>query len=236
MLRQLLKLPHDPHPWDDLWLAVVVKHPVRDEWWDERDLTPLLERHRHPGLPRLRLGERAAAPAVDLHRVEGVGGQPERADGDARQVRPDLAVGEPARRGARLVRPLAQGPRHRHPRRRRRSATCCPAPTAGAPARPWPPAGDATANWRCAPTARSTSTRASRAHASTWCSAQALGRAKPSAIDPPATADLDQRAARRGPRRRRRHRTAARRVGHRRGHRVDRHPAGRRAGRRRSPT
>ncbi|CAN5670743.1 CocE/NonD family hydrolase [soil metagenome] len=42
MLRQLLKLPHDPHPWDDLWLDVFVDHPTRDEWWDERDLTPLL--------------------------------------------------------------------------------------------------------------------------------------------------------------------------------------------------
>lgn len=44
MLRQLLKLPHDPHPWDDLWLDVTVKHPTRDEWWDERNLTPLLSR------------------------------------------------------------------------------------------------------------------------------------------------------------------------------------------------
>jgi uncharacterized protein len=43
MLRQLLKLPHDPHPWDDLWLDIMVNHPVRDEWWDDRDLTPLLE-------------------------------------------------------------------------------------------------------------------------------------------------------------------------------------------------
>lgn len=43
MMRQLLKLPHDPHPWDDLWLDVAVKHPTRDEWWDNRDLTPLLK-------------------------------------------------------------------------------------------------------------------------------------------------------------------------------------------------
>lgn len=41
-MHQLLKLPHDPHPWDDLWRDVVVAHPVRDAWWDERDLTPLL--------------------------------------------------------------------------------------------------------------------------------------------------------------------------------------------------
>ncbi len=42
MMHQLLKLPHDPHPWDQLWLDVCVNHPVRDDWWDERDLTPLL--------------------------------------------------------------------------------------------------------------------------------------------------------------------------------------------------
>ncbi len=43
VLRQLLKLPHDPHPWDDLWLDIAVKHPTRDEWWDERNLLPLLK-------------------------------------------------------------------------------------------------------------------------------------------------------------------------------------------------
>ncbi|MFZ0834630.1 MAG: CocE/NonD family hydrolase [Mycobacterium sp.] len=42
MMRQLLKLPHDPHPWDELWLDVAVRHPLRDEWWDERNLVPLL--------------------------------------------------------------------------------------------------------------------------------------------------------------------------------------------------
>lgn len=42
MMRQLLKLPHDPHPWDELWLDVAVKHPLRDEWWEERNLVPLL--------------------------------------------------------------------------------------------------------------------------------------------------------------------------------------------------
>ncbi|MCV7228763.1 CocE/NonD family hydrolase [Mycolicibacterium komossense] len=44
ILRQMLKLPHDPHPWDDLWLDIAVKHPTRDQWWDDRDLTPLLDR------------------------------------------------------------------------------------------------------------------------------------------------------------------------------------------------
>ncbi|MET0475605.1 MAG: CocE/NonD family hydrolase [Mycobacterium sp.] len=43
LMHQLLKLPHDPHPWDQLWLDVFVNHPTRDEWWDDRDLVPLLE-------------------------------------------------------------------------------------------------------------------------------------------------------------------------------------------------
>ncbi|OBB59909.1 peptidase S15 [Mycobacterium sp. 852013-51886_SCH5428379] len=44
MMRQLLKLPHDPHPWDELWHAMAVDHQFRDEWWDERNLLPLLDR------------------------------------------------------------------------------------------------------------------------------------------------------------------------------------------------
>jgi putative CocE/NonD family hydrolase len=47
-LKALLKLHHDPHPWDDLWRAVAVEHPVRDEWWDERNLMPLLDRVQVP--------------------------------------------------------------------------------------------------------------------------------------------------------------------------------------------
>jgi len=47
-LRLLLKLHHDPHPWDDLWRAIAVEHPVRDQWWDGRDLLPLLERVNIP--------------------------------------------------------------------------------------------------------------------------------------------------------------------------------------------
>ncbi|BBZ50972.1 CocE/NonD family hydrolase [Mycobacterium heidelbergense] len=43
MLRQLLKLPHNPHPWDELWQEAAVKHPTRDEWWEERNLLPLLK-------------------------------------------------------------------------------------------------------------------------------------------------------------------------------------------------
>lgn len=47
-LKLLLKLHHDPHPWDDLWRAAVVEHPVRDAWWDERDLQPLLHKVKVP--------------------------------------------------------------------------------------------------------------------------------------------------------------------------------------------
>jgi len=43
MMRGLLKLPHSPHPWDDLWLDVVARHPLRDEWWEARNLLPLLK-------------------------------------------------------------------------------------------------------------------------------------------------------------------------------------------------
>jgi hypothetical protein len=43
-LKILLKLHHDPHPWDDLWRAIVVEHPLRDAWWDGRNLLPLLHK------------------------------------------------------------------------------------------------------------------------------------------------------------------------------------------------
>ena len=42
MLKRLMRLHHDPHPWDDLWRDAVVAHPLHDQWWDERDLLPLL--------------------------------------------------------------------------------------------------------------------------------------------------------------------------------------------------
>jgi predicted acyl esterase len=47
-LKALLKLHHDPHPWDDLWSAVCVEHPAHDAWWDERNLMPLLEKIEIP--------------------------------------------------------------------------------------------------------------------------------------------------------------------------------------------
>ena len=47
-LKVLLKLHHDPHPWDDLWRAIAVEHPMRDAWWEDRNLLPLLERVEIP--------------------------------------------------------------------------------------------------------------------------------------------------------------------------------------------
>ena len=43
MLRQVLRLPHNPRPWDELWQEVAVKRPARDAWWEERNLLPLLK-------------------------------------------------------------------------------------------------------------------------------------------------------------------------------------------------
>jgi len=48
VLHAALKLHHDPHPWDDLWRAMAVEHPLRDQWWDERNLLPLLDRIEVP--------------------------------------------------------------------------------------------------------------------------------------------------------------------------------------------
>lgn len=47
-LQLLLKLHHDPHPWDDLWRAIAAEHPQRDAWWDDRNLLPLLDRIEIP--------------------------------------------------------------------------------------------------------------------------------------------------------------------------------------------
>jgi predicted acyl esterase len=47
-LLLLLNLHHDPHPWGDLWRAIAVEHPVRDDWRDERSLVPLLDRVQVP--------------------------------------------------------------------------------------------------------------------------------------------------------------------------------------------
>jgi predicted acyl esterase len=47
-LKVLLKLHHDPHPWDDLWRAIAAEHPFRDTWWEDRNLLPLLDRVEVP--------------------------------------------------------------------------------------------------------------------------------------------------------------------------------------------
>jgi uncharacterized protein len=47
-IKVLLKLHHDPHPWDDLWRAIVAEHPFRDAWWEDRNLLPLLDRIEVP--------------------------------------------------------------------------------------------------------------------------------------------------------------------------------------------
>jgi len=43
VMKEALKLHHDPHPWDDLWRSAAVEHPVRDGWWEERNLVPRLD-------------------------------------------------------------------------------------------------------------------------------------------------------------------------------------------------
>jgi predicted acyl esterase len=47
-LKVLLKLHHDPHPWDDLWRSVAVEHQTRDAFWDDRNIFPLLDRVKTP--------------------------------------------------------------------------------------------------------------------------------------------------------------------------------------------
>jgi predicted acyl esterase len=47
-LRLIARFGHADHPWNDLLEAVSTKHPARDAWWDERDLTPLLPKVRIP--------------------------------------------------------------------------------------------------------------------------------------------------------------------------------------------
>ena len=65
-LKVLLNLHHDPHPWDDLWRAIVAEHPFHDEWWDDRNLLPLLD-HRSARLHGMRLAECAFASSAHVH-------------------------------------------------------------------------------------------------------------------------------------------------------------------------
>jgi uncharacterized protein len=42
IMKAALRLRHDPYPWDDLWRSVAVEHQLRDAWWEERNVLPLL--------------------------------------------------------------------------------------------------------------------------------------------------------------------------------------------------
>ncbi len=47
-LKLLMKLHHDPIRGTTFGATVAVEHPLRDAWWDERNLLPLLERVEVP--------------------------------------------------------------------------------------------------------------------------------------------------------------------------------------------
>ena len=167
------KLPHDPHPWDDLWrtspssTSCATSSGTSVTW-------PAADRRRHPRLPRLRLAERAAAPARHVHRVASVVGQPLTC---ASALLGDFGLTWPWE--SLHVEALAwfdhwlkghdtgilEGPPH--------PVLRCPAPTSGAPSehgrrrsRPTAPCP------ACRRHARPT-TRANRVSATTWCSARA---------------------------------------------------------------
>jgi predicted acyl esterase len=40
ILAEAASLPRDAEPWDSLWRSVAVEHPLRDEFWDDRDMMP----------------------------------------------------------------------------------------------------------------------------------------------------------------------------------------------------
>ncbi|MGZ3643593.1 MAG: CocE/NonD family hydrolase [Ktedonobacteraceae bacterium] len=42
-LKSVMRLHYDRHPWDDLRYAACVEHPVRDAFWDERNLLTQLD-------------------------------------------------------------------------------------------------------------------------------------------------------------------------------------------------
>jgi len=48
IMHEAMRLHYEPHPWDDLWQAVAVDHQARDEWWDERNLLPILDQVEVP--------------------------------------------------------------------------------------------------------------------------------------------------------------------------------------------
>jgi hypothetical protein len=38
ILGGVMRTHYAEHPWDDMWLALTVDHPLRDEWWEERNM------------------------------------------------------------------------------------------------------------------------------------------------------------------------------------------------------
>ncbi len=43
VLEFIMKAPYATHPWDDLWCATAVDHPIRDEFWDKRSVLDRLD-------------------------------------------------------------------------------------------------------------------------------------------------------------------------------------------------
>lgn len=166
MMRALLKLPHSTHPWDDLWLDAVVKHPMRDDWWEARNLLPLLKNVDIP----VYLG--CDWENVPLHLPSTFAAWEALADN------PNVRMALLGRFG--LTWPweslhhealawydhwlkgqdtgIMDGPQF---------AMCCRAPTAGTPPTSGLPPQRFSENSRCAPTARSTPPRAPREVANT---------------------------------------------------------------------
>ena len=44
VLQLIMKAPYAADPWDDLWRTTAVDHQTRDEFWDERNVLPLLDK------------------------------------------------------------------------------------------------------------------------------------------------------------------------------------------------
>ena len=42
VLGKLMPSSYPPHPWNELYLAAAVEHQTRDEWWEERNIPPLM--------------------------------------------------------------------------------------------------------------------------------------------------------------------------------------------------
>ncbi len=42
ILGAVMRGAYPEHPWNDLWRSIAVDHPLRDEWWEERNMLPRL--------------------------------------------------------------------------------------------------------------------------------------------------------------------------------------------------